>query len=114
MTAFPLTYSRWVAHELPRIPNLKQDPLDFVFAQGLVLKNSESDKRLLYLEFGVFQGRTAMQIAGYLPAHDSERSKAVIHGFDSFEGLPEDWSIGVAGDEDNLDRRIMSGKTFDL
>ena len=28
--------------------------------------------------------------------------------------MPEDWSIGVAGDEENLDRRIMSGKTFDL
>lgn len=37
----------------------------------------------LYLEFGVAGGESVNFIA--------ERTPAVIHGFDSFEGLPEDW-----------------------
>jgi Macrocin-O-methyltransferase (TylF) len=38
-----------------------------------------------YLEFGVFSGGTIRQIARRKP-------KVSIHGFDSFEGLPEAWS----------------------
>jgi hypothetical protein len=38
-----------------------------------------------YLEFGVFSGGTIRHIARRKPA-------ATIHGFDSFEGLPEAWS----------------------
>ena len=40
-------------------------------------------------EFGVFQGRTI----NYLAAKIRPR---VIHGFDSFEGLPEDWRTGIS------------------
>lgn len=40
----------------------------------------------LYLEFGVYQGRTITQIAHQHPGR--------VHGFDSFEGLPEDWRPG--------------------
>lgn len=38
----------------------------------------------LYLEFGVFQGTTINYIA-------SQKENDTIYGFDSFEGLPEDW-----------------------
>jgi len=38
-----------------------------------------------YLEFGVFSGGTIRHIA-------RRKRAAVIHGFDSFEGLPEPWS----------------------
>jgi hypothetical protein len=38
------------------------------------------------LEFGVYRGKTITQIAGFL----SDRR---IWGFDSFEGLPEDWHM---------------------
>jgi hypothetical protein len=38
-----------------------------------------------YLEFGVFSGGTIRYIAKRAP-------KAEIHGFDSFEGLPESWA----------------------
>jgi Methyltransferase domain len=38
-----------------------------------------------YLEFGVFTGGTIRFIAGKIPGH-------IIHGFDSFQGLPDDWS----------------------
>jgi hypothetical protein len=39
----------------------------------------------LYAEFGVNNGGTIAYIARQKPAQ-------TIHGFDSFEGLPEDWS----------------------
>ena len=38
------------------------------------------------LEFGVFQGKTIKHIANAFP-------NKIIWGFDSFEGLPEDWPI---------------------
>lgn len=41
----------------------------------------------LYLEFGVFSGKTINQIAELKPEH-------IIYGFDSFEGLPETWRTG--------------------
>jgi Macrocin-O-methyltransferase (TylF) len=40
----------------------------------------------LYCEFGVFEGTTINYIA--------KRSPGKVHGFDSFEGLPEDWRQG--------------------
>ena len=40
----------------------------------------------LYLEFGVYSGETINHIAS--------QTSAVVHGFDSFEGLPEDWRVG--------------------
>ncbi len=41
----------------------------------------------LFLEFGVFDGRTINHMA------DRVRARGVtVHGFDSFKGLPEDWN----------------------
>jgi len=40
----------------------------------------------LYCEFGVYSGRTINFIASLTPCE--------VHGFDSFEGLPEDWRGG--------------------
>ncbi|WP_051085893.1 class I SAM-dependent methyltransferase [Actinomycetospora chiangmaiensis] len=39
------------------------------------------------LEFGVYSGRTLRQIA-------AARAGSGVYGFDSFEGLPEDWRAG--------------------
>lgn len=44
-----------------------------------------------HMEFGVFTGGTTRFIAGRLP------DKVIYHGFDSFQGLPEDWSGFVLG-----------------
>ena len=45
----------------------------------------EVDERLgMFLEFGVFQGRSINFISTFIPTKN-------IYGFDSFEGLPEDW-----------------------
>lgn len=40
-----------------------------------------------YAEFGVFQGETLAFVAN--------RVEKVVYGFDSFEGLPGDWFLGV-------------------
>jgi len=42
----------------------------------------------LFCEFGVFQGSTLNHIASRVP-------EKTIYGFDSFEGLPEDWRATV-------------------
>jgi len=44
----------------------------------------------LYLEFGVFEGRSIRWWAEHLSAPDAR-----FVGFDSFEGLPEDWRPGT-------------------
>jgi hypothetical protein len=41
-----------------------------------------------YLEFGVEKGTSINFCARFL----AERGPAIIHGFDSFEGLPEEWT----------------------
>jgi hypothetical protein len=42
-----------------------------------------------YLEFGVFEGRSINHIAR--AARTPQRSRPQVYGFDSFEGLKEDW-----------------------
>lgn len=46
----------------------------------------QRDRKGLYCEFGVYQGETINFIAA--------RVSDEVHGFDSFEGLPEDWRAG--------------------
>lgn len=41
----------------------------------------------IYAEFGVYQGETVTFVAN--------RVDKVVYGFDSFEGLPDDWFLGV-------------------
>jgi hypothetical protein len=43
-------------------------------------------ERPIYLEFGVYQGRSMRWWSQHLP-----NAEAQLIGFDSFEGLPEDW-----------------------
>ena len=47
-----------------------------------------ADRRMLYLEFGVFRG-DSMRVWARLLRHPD----AALHGFDSFDGLPEGWSL---------------------
>lgn len=46
------------------------------------------DKRVLYLEFGVHQGASMRYWSKAL-----KHPEAILHGFDSFEGLPETWDL---------------------
>jgi hypothetical protein len=47
------------------------------------------DAKALYLEFGVFRGETLRYWSSGL-----RHPEAQLHGFDSFLGLPEDWTSG--------------------
>jgi len=46
------------------------------------------DRVVLYLEFGVWQGEATRAVAKRL-----RHPCAMLHGFDSFEGLPERWNL---------------------
>ncbi|MDY6836565.1 MAG: TylF/MycF/NovP-related O-methyltransferase [Thermodesulfobacteriota bacterium] len=46
------------------------------------------NERVLYLEFGVFEGASIRYWSRELQHPDS-----ILHGFDSFEGLPEDFDV---------------------
>ncbi|MGC2445396.1 TylF/MycF/NovP-related O-methyltransferase [Candidatus Binatus sp.] len=52
------------------------------------LINALRDQPILYLEFGVWQGRSIRYWSERLRNPDSR-----FHGFDSFEGLPESWNM---------------------
>jgi hypothetical protein len=54
----------------------------------------------LFLEFGVWSGRTNNLIA--------ERVNATVHGFDSFQGLPEDWQPGYRRGRFHTNGRLPS------
>lgn len=45
------------------------------------------DREILYLEFGVWRGSATLYWSKLL-----RNPKSKLHGFDSFEGLPEDWT----------------------
>ena len=44
------------------------------------------NRRVLYLEFGVYRGASLRHWC-----HLLQHPSAMLHGFDSFQGLPEDW-----------------------
>jgi hypothetical protein len=50
------------------------------------------DRPVLYLEFGVHEGYSIRHFAKALASSQSR-----FYGFDSFEGLPEDWGSKAAG-----------------
>lgn len=64
--------------KLNEIPDLHNKAINYVFENNLV-----SDFGL-WLEFGVHAGGTINRIAPY--------TQKTIYGFDSFEGLPEEWT----------------------
>ena len=73
----------WRAHGFPRSRGVRSR-FD-VFAS---IAEEVADLRVLYLEFGVAKGETMRHWAGLL-----KHPEARLHGFDSFLGLPHDWSL---------------------
>lgn len=49
--------------------------------------DSVGEQSVLYIEFGVAEGQSISYWSDLL-----KNKRAVLHGFDSFEGLPEDWA----------------------
>ena len=66
---------------LTGIPDIQKYPLHYIFED---LKHQQGDT--LWLEFGVATGRTINYFSKF--------TTGVVHGFDSFEGLPEKWRDG--------------------
>jgi hypothetical protein len=68
-----------------------------------------ADRKVLYLEFGVYKGDSIKYWSSLL-----KHPEAMLHGFDSFEGLPQDWHGDLAkgffstgGEVPNIaDRRV--------
>lgn len=50
-----------------------------------------ADRQVLYLEFGVYRGQSLLTWSRLL-----RNPKTRLHGFDSFEGLPETWDLDTA------------------
>lgn len=69
------------------VPYIRERSQLFAYLNGSILKGSAID----YLEFGVAEGESIREWAR-LNSHPGSR----FFGFDSFEGLPEDWR-GVFG-----------------
>ncbi len=78
MKASQQTFGEFLRHLA--VPDLGRAPLDHVLHSGAVSMPPDG----LLLEFGVFSGRSIAKIAGRFPGRR-------VFGFDSFEGLPEDW-----------------------
>jgi len=75
---------RWMADNDFRVKRRVRDR-DAVFD---VVAEQVRDRRALYLEFGVYTGESMRYWSGAL-----EHPEARLHGFDSFEGLPEDFDV---------------------
>ena len=73
---------RQLGHRVNRIERFEANQRSvFDFVAGEV-----RDRAVLYMEFGVFQGDTTRYWSRLLRNPNSK-----LHGFDSFEGLPEAW-----------------------
>ena len=67
---------------IQNIPNINTYPLKYVF-ENLKLQHKPNT---LWLEFGVASGKTINYISKF--------TNNKVYGFDSFEGLPENWRDG--------------------
>lgn len=67
---------------IENIPNVNTNPLEYVF-EKLKLQYKPNT---LWLEFGVASGKTINYISKF--------TNSKVYGFDSFEGLPEEWRDG--------------------
>jgi hypothetical protein len=82
-----LELGRWLASEHR---GTRLEVVDDEFALFEVARRRIVGRAPLYLEFGVFEGRSMRWWSRNLGHPD-----ATLVGFDSFEGLPEDWRPGL-------------------
>ncbi len=78
-----LAVGRWMAENRMK-PRYKTARPEQVFDR---IAAEVGNQKVLYLEFGVFEGRTIRYWSKLLRNPESH-----LHGFDSFEGLPESWT----------------------
>lgn len=82
--------ARFLAEAMPTAPHFPHPHATLEHALALPLPDG------LALEFGVYTGTTLKIIATALPGR-------LVAGFDSFEGLPEDWRTGFPAGTFDLD-----------
>ncbi len=75
---------------IQNIPNLHMDPLTYIFKK----MKYQHQPNTLWLEFGVYKGKSINYISSF--------TKDKVYGFDSFEGLPENWVSGLPQGTFNL------------
>jgi hypothetical protein len=86
---FALQRDRIAAHETAAFVQAEMPKVPAFADRNALLEHSlkaAAGKEGLYCEFGVYKGETVNFIAA--------RTPHTIHGFDSFEGLPETWRTG--------------------
>ena len=79
---------------LKNIPNVNKYVLHYLF-EDMKLQHK---KDTLWMEFGVFSGRTINYISKF--------TDKTVYGFDSFYGLPEDWRNGFAKGTFNMNGHL--------
>lgn len=75
-------WMRQQGFQVPKQTSRRRDLFDQIAARI-------SDKKTLYLEFGVASGNSMRYWSGLL-----KNSASRLHGFDTFNGLPQDWHPG--------------------
>jgi hypothetical protein len=83
-TVSVLEVSNWLASECSYDRAIELQKGERVFE---AIASQIQDKRVLYLEFGVWRGYS-MRCWSKLLRHP----QSILHGFDAFEGLPEAWT----------------------
>ena len=88
-TADYLELGRWFRQEGFRIPPRFKGSCESSRSQLFNRMAAElGDKKVLYLEFGISKGNSIRYWASLL-----KNPGSMPHGFDSFEGLPEDFNV---------------------
>jgi len=75
------------------IPNLKEEVLEYVLKNLIIGKEGSTA-----MEFGVYSGQSINKISQHFSQH--------VYGFDSFEGLPEDWRLHFPKGTFNLNGQL--------
>jgi Macrocin-O-methyltransferase (TylF) len=83
-----LTVEYLLVGEWTRQRGLKRDQCIYSNREQVweVIAEQVANKRVLYLEFGVWRGVATRWWSAHL-----RNPASILHGFDSFEGLPEHW-----------------------
>jgi len=92
--AYKPKFEAWRKRQLGKHPVFIERTKMYDYINSSIVGNQP----MLYLEFGVFEGESIKYFAAI---HNNPLSKLV--GFDTFEGLPEDW---------NEFSRSLASKTF--
>ena len=90
-------YNDYMENIFPTLPVLGKDKLSILDKS---IPHADNDG--YWLEFGIHEGETIVHTAG----SKLNTPNFIIHGFDSFEGLPEDWIKNNPKGHFNLDGNI--------